>query len=91
MFLTRFTQKTAKEDLNIKRDRGIISWLLRKNILEDTKGHHIEAVYETLLGGPDLSHPQAACPATMGNAHELPESSSTVSQVGLIQGLIFNP
>jgi hypothetical protein len=36
MFFAGFTQKTAKEDLNIKRDRGIISWLLRVNVLEDT-------------------------------------------------------
>jgi hypothetical protein len=36
MFLAGFTQKTTKEDLNIKRDHGIISWLLRRNVLEDT-------------------------------------------------------
>jgi hypothetical protein len=28
MFLAGFTQKIVKEDLNIKRDRGIISWLV---------------------------------------------------------------
>jgi hypothetical protein len=36
MFLVGFIQKTAKEDLNIKRDSGIISWLLCRNVLEDT-------------------------------------------------------
>jgi hypothetical protein len=36
MFLAGFTQKTAKENLNIKRDHEIISWLLCRNVLEDT-------------------------------------------------------
>jgi hypothetical protein len=58
MFLAGFTQKTIKEDLNIKRDRGIISWLLRRNILEDTRGHHAEAGHETLLGGAIRPHPR---------------------------------
>jgi hypothetical protein len=79
IFLAGSTQKTAKEDLNIKRDRGIISWLLRKNVLEDTRGHRAEAGHETLPGGASRPHPQAARPATVGNAHELLESSSTAS------------
>jgi hypothetical protein len=57
MFLAGFTQKTAK-DLNIKRDRGIISWLLRRNVLEDTRGHHAKAGHETLLGGPVQPYPK---------------------------------
>jgi hypothetical protein len=58
IFLAGFTQKTTKEDLNIKRGRGIILWLLRRNVLEDTKGHHAEAKHEILLGG--WPHPLAA-------------------------------
>jgi hypothetical protein len=72
MFLAGFTQKTAKEYLNIKRDRGIILWILRRHILEDTRRHHTEAGHETLPGG-------AARPAMVGNAHELPKSSPTAS------------
>jgi hypothetical protein len=79
MFLAGFTQKTTKEDLNIKRDHGIISWLLHRNVLEDTRGHHAKAGHETLPGGAGRLHPQAAWPTAVGNTHELPESSSTAS------------
>jgi hypothetical protein len=79
MFLAGFTQKTAKENLNIKRDHEIISWLLCRNVLEDTRGHHAEAGHETLPGGAGQPHSQAARPTTVGNSHELPESFSTAS------------
>jgi hypothetical protein len=79
MFFLGFTEKPAKEDLNIKRVHEIISWLLCKNVLEDTRGDHAEAGHETLPGGANRPHPQAAWPTTVGNAHELLESSSTVS------------
>jgi hypothetical protein len=79
MFLAGFTQKTTKEDQNIKRDRGIILWLLCRNVLEDTRGHHAEVGHKTLPSGAGRPHPQAARPAMVGNAHELPESSSTIS------------
>jgi hypothetical protein len=61
----------------MKRDRGIISWLLRKNVLEDTRGHHAEVGHETLPSGAGQPHPQVARPAMMGNVCELPESFST--------------
>jgi hypothetical protein len=56
MFLAGFTHKTAKEDLNIKRDRGIISCLLRRYVLEDTRGHHAKAGHETLPSGAGWLH-----------------------------------
>jgi hypothetical protein len=59
MFLAGFTQKIAKEDLNIKRDRRIILWLLRRNVLKDTRGHHAEVGHKTLPGGAGRPHPQA--------------------------------
>jgi hypothetical protein len=83
MFLAGFTQKTTKEDLNIKRDRGIISWLLCRNVLEDTRGHHAEAGHKTLPSGASWPHPKAAWPTTMGNTYKLLESSSTASRMHL--------
>jgi hypothetical protein len=74
MFLAGFAQKTVKEDLNIKRDRGIISWLLRRNVLKDTTSRQGTRSYH--VGWP---HPQATRPTTVGNAHELLVSSSTAS------------
>jgi hypothetical protein len=79
LFLAGFTQKTAKEDLNIKRDRRIISWLLHRNVLEDTKGYHTETGHETLPGGANRPHLQAARPTMVGNTHELLKSSSIAS------------
>jgi hypothetical protein len=58
MFLAGFTQKITKEDLNIKRDHGIILWLLCRNVLEETRGHHTKAGHETLPGGADRPHPR---------------------------------
>jgi hypothetical protein len=46
---------------------------------ECSRGHHTEVGHETLPGGADWPHPQAAQPATVENAHEFLESSSTVS------------
>jgi hypothetical protein len=43
IFFTGFTQKTAKEDLNIKRYRGIILWRIHGKVPEDTRGLHTEA------------------------------------------------
>jgi hypothetical protein len=79
MFLVEFTQKITKEDLNIKRDHEIISLLLHRNVLEDSRGHHTEVGHETQPGGAAWPYPQAARPAIVGNAHELLESSFTAS------------
>jgi hypothetical protein len=46
---------------------------------EYSRGHHTKAEHETLPGGAGQPHPQAAQPATVGNAHELLESSSIAS------------
>jgi hypothetical protein len=73
IFSTGFTQKTAKEDLNIKRYRGIILWRIHGKILEDTEGLHTKAGLESLLGG-------AARPPVVGSHHELLEYSSTASK-----------
>jgi hypothetical protein len=51
IFFAVFTQKTAKEDLNIKRYRGIILWRIHGKVLEDTRGLHTEAGLKSLTGG----------------------------------------
>jgi hypothetical protein len=51
IFSIGFTQKTAKEDLNIKRYREIILWRIHGKVSEDTRGLHTEAGLESLLGG----------------------------------------
>jgi hypothetical protein len=88
MFLAGFTQKTAKEDLNIKRDRGIISCLLRRNVLEDTTPRQgtrpCQAGCSACHGG---KHPRAS----RVFLHRLLGCIFTVPQVDLIQELVFNP
>jgi hypothetical protein len=80
IFSTGFTQKTTKDDLNIKRYHGIILWHIHKKVLEDTKGLHTEAGLESLPGGADRPHPCAARPPVVGRHHELLEYSSTASK-----------
>jgi hypothetical protein len=53
IFSLGFTQKTTKDDLNIKRYHGIILWRIYEKVLEDTKGLHAEAGLESLPGGAD--------------------------------------
>jgi hypothetical protein len=62
IFSAGFTQKTTKEGLNIKRDHGIISWCIHRNILEDFRGFHTKAGHETLPGGAGRPPPYAARP-----------------------------
>jgi hypothetical protein len=98
IFSTGFTQKTTKEDLNIKRYHGIILWCIHRKVLEDTRGLHTEAGLKSLPGGAGQLHPCATRPPVVGRHHELLEYSSTTSKVAsqpyvkssLIQGLIFN-
>jgi hypothetical protein len=80
IFSVGFTQKTAKEDLNIKRYRKIILWRIHGKVLEDTKGLHTKAGLESLLGGDSWPHPCAAQPPVVGSHHELLEYSSTTSK-----------
>jgi hypothetical protein len=46
IFFAGFTQKTAKEDPNIKRYHGIILWRIHGKVLEDTRGLHTKAGLE---------------------------------------------
>jgi hypothetical protein len=80
IFSTGFTQKTAKEDLNIKRYRGIILWRIHGKVLEDTRGLHTEAGLKSLLGGAARPYPCAARPPVVGSHHKLLEYSSTISK-----------
>jgi hypothetical protein len=59
IFSIVFTQKTTKEDLNIKRYRRIILWHIHGKVLEDTRGLHTKARLESLLGGAGQAHPYA--------------------------------
>jgi hypothetical protein len=77
IFFAGFTQKTTKEDLNIKRYRGTILWRIHGKVLEDTKGLHTKARLESLPGGPGWPHPCAAQPPMVGSHHELLEYSFT--------------
>jgi hypothetical protein len=79
-FFVGFTQKTAKEDLNIKRYCGIILWRIHGKVLEDTRGLHTEARLESLLGGAVRPHLCAARPPMVGSHYELLEYSSTASK-----------
>jgi hypothetical protein len=51
IFSIGFTQKTAKEDLNIKRYRGIILWCIYRKVPEDTRVLHTKAGLESLPSG----------------------------------------
>jgi hypothetical protein len=46
IFFVGFTQKTAKEDPNIKRYHGIFLWRIHGKVLEDTRGLHTKAGLE---------------------------------------------
>jgi hypothetical protein len=76
IFSTGFIQKITKDDLNIKRDRGIISSRIHRKVLEDTRGLHIEGGDQTLLGGAGQPHPCATQPLVVESYHELLEYSS---------------
>jgi hypothetical protein len=80
IFCAGFTQKNAKEDLNIKRYRGIIMWHIHGKVRGDTRELHTEAGLESLPGGAGWPHPCAAQPHVVGNYHELLEYSSTTSK-----------
>jgi hypothetical protein len=80
IFSVRFIQKIAKEDLNIKRDCGIISSRIHGKVLKDTRGLHAEGGYHTLPGGASQPYPCAARPPVVGSHHELLEYSSTASK-----------
>jgi hypothetical protein len=80
IFSTGFTQKTAKEDLSIKRYRRIILWRIHGKIPEDTRGLHTEAGLESWPGGAGKPHPCVTRPPVVGSHHELLEYSSTVSK-----------
>jgi hypothetical protein len=60
IFFARFIQKITKEDLNIKRDCGIISSRIHGKILKNTRGLHAEEGDQTLPGGASQPHPYAA-------------------------------
>jgi hypothetical protein len=77
IFSAGFTQKTTKEDLNIKRYRGIILWRIHRMVLEDIRGLHTEAGLKSLPGGATRPHPCGARPLVVGSHHELLEYSST--------------
>jgi hypothetical protein len=79
IFSVGFTQKTAKENLNIKRYHGIILWRIHGKVPEDTRGLHTKAGLESLLGGASRPHPCAVWPPVVGSHHELLEYSSTAS------------
>jgi hypothetical protein len=80
IFSAGFTQKTTKEDLNIKRYHGIILWRIHRKILEDTKGLHTKASLESLPGRASQPHPCATRPPMVGSHHELLEYSFTASK-----------
>jgi hypothetical protein len=80
IFFVGFTQKTAKEDLNIKRYREIILWRIHGKVLENTRGLHAKAGLKSLPGGARRPHPSAALPPMVGNHHGLLEYYSTASK-----------
>jgi hypothetical protein len=80
IFSAGFIQKITKEDLNIKRDRGIISSQIHGKVLEDTRGLHIEGGDQTMPGGASWPHPYAAWPPVVGSHHDVLEYSSTTSK-----------
>jgi hypothetical protein len=80
IFSTGFTQKIAKEDLNIKRYRRIILWHIHGKVPEDTRGLHTEAGLDSLPGGAGRPHLYAARPSVVGRHHELLEYSSTAAK-----------
>jgi hypothetical protein len=51
IFSIGFTQKPAKENLNIKRYRGIILWHIHGKVPEDIRGLHTKTGLKSLLGG----------------------------------------
>jgi hypothetical protein len=80
IFSAGFKQKTTKEDLNIKRYRGIILWRIHGKVPKDTRGLHTEVGLKSLLGGTSRPHPCAAQPPMVGSYHELLEYSFATSK-----------
>jgi hypothetical protein len=80
IFSMGFIQKTAKEDLNIKKYRWIILWCIHRKVLEDIRGLHTKAGLESLPGGADRPHPCATGPPMVESHHELLEYSFTASK-----------
>jgi hypothetical protein len=80
IFSVGFIQKITKEDLNIKRDRGIISSRIYGKVLEDTRGLHTKGGDQALPGGADRPHPCAIRPPMVGRHHKLLEYSFTASK-----------
>jgi hypothetical protein len=80
IFFAGFTQKTTKEDLNIKRYHGINLWRIHGKVPEDTRGLHTEEGLESLPDGACQPHPCAARSPVVGRHHELLEYSSTTSK-----------
>jgi hypothetical protein len=80
IFSVGFTQKTTKEDLNIKRYHGIVLWSIHGKVPEDTRGLHTKVGLKSLPGGASQPHPCAARPSVVGSRHELLEYSSTASK-----------
>jgi hypothetical protein len=77
IFSAGFIQKITKENLNIKRDRGIISSRIHGKVLEDTRGLHAERGDQTLSGGASQPHPCVVRPLVVESHHEFLEYSST--------------
>jgi hypothetical protein len=80
IFSTGFTQKIAKEDLNIKRYLRIILWRIHGKVSEDTRGLHTKSGLKSLPGGAGWPYPCAAWPSAVGSHHELLEYSFTTSK-----------
>jgi hypothetical protein len=80
IFSVGFIQKITKEDLNIKRDRGIISSQIHGKVLEDTRGLHAKGGDQALLGGAGRPHPCVVQPPVVGRHHKLLEYSFTTSK-----------
>jgi hypothetical protein len=78
IFFVGFIQKTTEEDLNIKRDRRIISSQIHGKVLEDTRGLYAEGGDQTLPSGASQA-PCAAQHPPLGSHHKLVEYSSTAS------------
>jgi hypothetical protein len=52
IFSVGFTQKTAKEDLNIKRYHGIILWCIHGKVPEDSTPRQGSRAYQVGPAGP---------------------------------------
>jgi hypothetical protein len=90
IFFAGFIQKTTEEDLNIKRDHGIISSRIHRKVLEDTRGLHAEGgdrPYQVGLASPAMppGTPYGKPPqASRVFFHHLLGCISAIREVGLI-------